>query len=89
MHARTFNRRHSTCAPTSKRAMSSRSARLLPRHRAHEQLKPLAPVWCANQVNDPRTAEVFAPVWDKATNNWTVLDDVSMWYNEVGPLGKV
>jgi hypothetical protein len=56
-------------------------------HHCHPHSKKCALL--VDQVNDPRTAEVFAPVWDKATNNWTVLDDVSMWYNEVGPAGKV
>ena len=28
------------------------------------------------------TAPLFAPLWDKATQNWTVLDDVKIWYNE-------
>ena len=57
-------------------------------HHCHPHSKKCA-LLDVDQVNDPRTAEVFAPVWDKATNNWTVLDDVSMWYNEVGPAGKV
>lgn len=40
------------------------------------------------QLTDPRTATLFAPLWDKATSNWTILPQVSMWYNEVGQLGK-
>ncbi len=38
----------------------------------------------AYQLRDPRTARTFAPLWDAATQNWTVLEDVAMWYNEVG-----
>ena len=34
------------------------------------------------QVQDPRTADLFAQCWDKSTSNWTVLDDVKVWYNE-------
>jgi hypothetical protein len=36
------------------------------------------------QLSDPRTAAEFAPTWDKATNNWTVLPDIKVWYNEAG-----
>lgn len=38
----------------------------------------------AYQLTDPRTAAQFAPLWDAATANWTVLGDVKVWYNEVG-----
>ena len=38
----------------------------------------------AYQLKDPRTAEQFAPLWDGATNDWTVLDDVKVWFNENG-----
>jgi hypothetical protein len=30
------------------------------------------------------TAPLFAPLWDKARNNWTVLPNVKAWYNENG-----
>ena len=36
------------------------------------------------QLTDPRTAAEFAPLWDKASNNWTVLDNVKAWTNEGG-----
>jgi len=36
----------------------------------------------AYQLADPRTAALFAPLWDAARNNWTILDDVKVWYNE-------
>ena len=36
------------------------------------------------QVQDPRTAKAFAPLWDDATKDWRVLDDVKMWFNEAG-----
>ena len=26
----------------------------------------------------------FAPTWNKATGNWTVLPDIKVWYNEAG-----
>ena len=42
----------------------------------------------AYQLTDPRTAAQFAPLWDTPQNNWTVLQNVAMWYNEVGSLGK-
>ena len=32
------------------------------------------------QLSDPRTAAEFAPTWDTATNNWTVLPDIKVWY---------
>jgi alpha-galactosidase len=38
----------------------------------------------AYQLSDPRTAALFAPLWDKNLNNWTVLDNVKIWYNEIG-----
>lgn len=38
----------------------------------------------AYQLSDPRTAALFSPLWDKTTNNWTVLTDVKIWYNEIG-----
>ena len=34
------------------------------------------------QLSDPRTAAEFAPCWDKAASNWTVLDNVAIWFNE-------
>ena len=37
----------------------------------------------AYQLRDPRTAAQFAPLWDNATGNWTVLSDVSE-YREHG-----
>ena len=36
----------------------------------------------AYQLTDPRTAQLFAPLWDAQTNNWTVLNSVKVWYNE-------
>jgi hypothetical protein len=30
------------------------------------------------------TAPLFAQFWDTTRKNWTVLDDVKIWYNEVG-----
>jgi hypothetical protein len=36
------------------------------------------------QLTDPRTAAEFAPTWDKATSNWTVLPNIKVWYNEAG-----
>ena len=36
----------------------------------------------AYQLTDPRTAALFAPLWDAASNNWTVLPSVKVWYNE-------
>ena len=36
------------------------------------------------QLSDPRTAAEFAPCWDKATKNWTVLPGVKIWFNEKG-----
>ena len=30
------------------------------------------------------TAPLFAQFWDATRKNWTVLDDVKIWYNEVG-----
>ena len=36
------------------------------------------------QLTDPRTAAEFAPLWDKATSNWTVLPEIKVWYNEAG-----
>ena len=30
------------------------------------------------------TAPLFGQFWDSSTANWTVLDDVKMWYNEIG-----
>ena len=36
----------------------------------------------AYQVRDPRTAELFAPLWDAASQRWVVLPDVKVWYNE-------
>jgi hypothetical protein len=38
------------------------------------------------QVHDPRTAKSFAQYWDKDTGNWTVLDDVKVWFNEWGDM---
>ena len=38
----------------------------------------------AYQLKDPRTAAQFAPLWDNSRNNWTILDDVKVWYNEIG-----
>jgi hypothetical protein len=36
------------------------------------------------QLTDPRTAALFAPTWDSAANDWAVLDDVKVWFNEAG-----
>jgi len=36
------------------------------------------------QLSDPRTADEFAPLWDNAAKNWTVLDNVKVWTNEAG-----
>lgn len=36
----------------------------------------------AYQLRDPRTAAQFAPLWDASTSNWTVSQDVFVWYNE-------
>ena len=36
------------------------------------------------QLTDPRTATKFAQCWDTATNNWTVLPSVKIWFNEKG-----
>jgi len=36
------------------------------------------------QLTDPRTASMFAPLWDETTKNWTVLSDVKVWFNEAG-----
>lgn len=36
------------------------------------------------QLTDPRTAKEFAPLWDSSTNNWTVVPDVKVWFNEAG-----
>ena len=40
------------------------------------------------QLTDPRTAAEFAPLWDKASNNWTVLPSVNAWFNEAEPDGE-
>jgi hypothetical protein len=34
------------------------------------------------QLTDPRTAEEFAPTWDKTAGKWAVLDNVQVWFNE-------
>jgi hypothetical protein len=34
------------------------------------------------QTTDPRTAKEFAPLWDKATGKWAVVDNVKVWFNE-------
>ena len=34
------------------------------------------------QLSDQRTALQFAPLWNKATNDWAVLDDVKIWFNQ-------
>ena len=39
----------------------------------------------AYQVTDPRTAPLFAPLWDAASGAWVVLPSVKVWYNEIGP----
>ena len=36
------------------------------------------------QLSDPRTAAMFAPVWDDAKGNWTILDNIKVWFNEAG-----
>lgn len=36
------------------------------------------------QLHDPRTAAEFAPTWDQRSKDWTVLDNVSIWFNENG-----
>ena len=36
----------------------------------------------AYQLTDPRTAALFAPLWDAATGNWTVLPNAKVWFNE-------
>ena len=36
------------------------------------------------QLTDPRTAAEFAPLWDRAKSNWTVLPEIKVWYNEAG-----
>ena len=41
------------------------------------------------QLSDPRTAAEFAPCWDKAANNWTVLSDVKIWFNEKGKVPAI
>jgi hypothetical protein len=33
----------------------------------------------AYQLTDPRTAQLFAPLWDAQRSNWTVLDSVTVW----------
>jgi hypothetical protein len=38
----------------------------------------------AYQVRDPRTAALFAPLWDASANAWVTLRDVKVWYNENG-----
>ena len=38
----------------------------------------------AYQLRDPRTAALFAPLWDNATNTWTISNDVYIWFNENG-----
>jgi len=38
----------------------------------------------AYQLRDPRTASLFAPLWDNATSNWTIFPDVAVWFNENG-----
>lgn len=41
------------------------------------------------QLSDPRTAAEFAPCWDKAANNWTVLSNVKVWFNERGKVPAI
>jgi hypothetical protein len=41
------------------------------------------------QLTDPRTAKEFAKCWDKAHNNWTVLPDVKIWFNEKGKVPAI
>ena len=36
------------------------------------------------QLSDPRTADEFSQCWDKKANNWTVLPNVNVWFNENG-----
>lgn len=36
------------------------------------------------QLHDPRTAAEFAETWDNSKGNWTVLDNIKVWYNEAG-----
>lgn len=36
------------------------------------------------QLTDPRTKDLFAQCWDTAKNDWTMLDDVKVWFNEAG-----
>lgn len=36
----------------------------------------------AYQLRDPRTAALFAPLWNNATANWTVLPNAKVWFNE-------
>jgi len=36
------------------------------------------------QLTDPRTKSEFAQCWDKVSNDWTVLPEVSIWFNEKG-----
>lgn len=38
----------------------------------------------AYQRDDPRTAALFAPLWDLPGDNWKSLSDVKVWFNEVG-----
>jgi hypothetical protein len=38
----------------------------------------------AYQLTDPRTSELFSPLWDTTTQNWTILSDIKIWYNEIG-----
>lgn len=40
------------------------------------------------QLSDPRTAQEFSPLWNSDAKNWTIFEDIAMWYNEVGQLGK-
>ena len=32
----------------------------------------------AYQLSDPRTSALFSPLWNNATKNWTVLDNVKV-----------
>eukprot|EP00051_Salpingoeca_urceolata_P005106 m.70379 g.70379 ORF g.70379 m.70379 type:complete len:385 (+) comp14061_c0_seq5:65-1219(+) len=41
------------------------------------------------QLHDPRTAAEFAETWDAQTNNWTVLPNIKVWFNEAGAQGGV
>jgi alpha-galactosidase len=36
------------------------------------------------QLTDPRTKDLFAQCWDNSKNDWTVLDDIKVWFNEAG-----